>query len=122
LDRFSPRDAALQAAFKFAHALEILIEPRAILGRDGFLQPRGLVEHEVEHAATGLDAAHRRGLLLRRARDEEAAVKAPGTRLRRDAHARARHGERVPVVVPPFFTVSESEGKRFSSPICSAAN
>ena len=102
-----PRDAALKAAFEFAHTLKILVEPRAVLGRNGFLQTRGLAEHEVEHTAAGLDPAHRRGLLFWRTSDEQAAVKPPRTRLRRDAHARARHRERVAVVVAVFHRERE---------------
>ena len=82
-----PVDRAGQAAFEFADTRKILVEPRAILRRDRPLEPAGLVEHEVEHAATGLDPPHRRRLLLRRAGDKQAAIEPLWARLGLNANA-----------------------------------
>ena len=103
-----PGDAALQAAFEFADALEVLVEPGPILGVGVLFQSLGFVEDEVEHAAAGLDAAQGGGLLLGRAGDEEFAVEPFGAGLRRQDHAGAGHGDGVGVM----FALADRYGER----------
>ena len=53
-----------QPRLEIANAGEILIEPHAVPGTGGLLEPVGLVEYEIEYAAPRLDPPQR-GCLLR---------------------------------------------------------
>ncbi len=94
-----PFDVALEAAFEFAHALEVLLQSRPILRGGAFFESLGFVEDQIEHAAAGFDAAHGRGFFLGRSGDEQASIKPLGAGLRRQNNAGARDGDGVGIVL-----------------------
>ena len=94
-----PLDVALEAAFEFAHALEVLIDSRPILSCGAFFESLGFVEDQIEHAATGFDAAHGRGFLLGCSGDEQASIKSLGTGFRRQNNAGPRDGDGVGIML-----------------------
>ena len=112
-----PFDVALEAAFEFAHALEVLIESRPILRCGTFFESLGFVEDQIEHTATGFDAAHGRGFFLGRSGDEQASIKPLGARFRRQNNAGARDGDGVGIVLALAHRNSE-RGKAGVEPEC----
>ena len=94
-----PLDVALEAVFEFPHALEVLIKSRPILRGGAFFESLGFVEDQIEHTATGFDAAHGRGFFLGRSGDEQASIKPLGARFRRQNNAGARDGDGVGIVL-----------------------
>ncbi len=94
-----PLDVALDAAFEFAHALEVLLQSRPILRCGAFFESLGFVEAQIEHTATGFTAGHGRGFFLGRSGDEQASIKPLGAGLRRQNNAGARDGDGVGIVL-----------------------